>query len=255
MLNGLAGGNPGWVSRSITWDGLIHSHQPVLTNALFAGVQFLIAFGIVSRGGPARRLSGCPSSGPSVCGGSGEAAGRAPPRRGDPCSRGARVASRLDGVLVLLLGPSPGLRQAVRRGPDRRCPGGQGHLGGGLGPARRSGPGGLVAAPPGHCTIWSPGWTTVNPAGWPTSTACECDLLPPSRDDGRCPPGRRVRAAAAVGGFSGSRSPSSTYRPRHRHVRRDLGGRALRRRHPGRWCHRPQLRRTGHRAGAHSTGP
>ena len=49
MLNGLAGGNPGWVSRSITWNGSIIYHQPVLTNALFAGVQFLIAFGIVSR--------------------------------------------------------------------------------------------------------------------------------------------------------------------------------------------------------------
>lgn len=47
MLNGLADGNPGWVAHSITWNASIIYHQPILTNAAFAGIQFLIAFGIV----------------------------------------------------------------------------------------------------------------------------------------------------------------------------------------------------------------
>ncbi len=47
MLNGLANGNPSWVSHTITWNGSIVYHEPILTNALFALVQFVIAFGIV----------------------------------------------------------------------------------------------------------------------------------------------------------------------------------------------------------------
>ncbi len=47
MLNGLASGNPGWVAHTITWNGSIVYHQPILTNAAFASIQFLIAFGIV----------------------------------------------------------------------------------------------------------------------------------------------------------------------------------------------------------------
>ncbi|MGO8871987.1 MAG: hypothetical protein ACLQPH_11415 [Acidimicrobiales bacterium] len=47
MLNGLASGNPGWVSHTITWNGSIVYHQPILTNTAFASIQFLIAFGIV----------------------------------------------------------------------------------------------------------------------------------------------------------------------------------------------------------------
>ena len=47
MLNGMAAGNPGWVAHTITWNASIVYHQPVLTNALFALVQFLIGFGIV----------------------------------------------------------------------------------------------------------------------------------------------------------------------------------------------------------------
>jgi hypothetical protein len=47
MLNGMASGNPGWVAHTITWNGSIVYHQPILTNATFATVQFLIAFGIV----------------------------------------------------------------------------------------------------------------------------------------------------------------------------------------------------------------
>ena len=49
MLNGLAGGNPGWVAHSITWNGSIVYHQPILTNTAFALIQFLIAFGITSK--------------------------------------------------------------------------------------------------------------------------------------------------------------------------------------------------------------
>jgi hypothetical protein len=47
MINGLAAGNPGWVSRTITWNGSIIYHQPILTNTAFALIQFVIAFGIV----------------------------------------------------------------------------------------------------------------------------------------------------------------------------------------------------------------
>jgi hypothetical protein len=46
MLHGMARGNPTWIAHTITWNASIVSHQPVLTNALFAGTQFLIAFGI-----------------------------------------------------------------------------------------------------------------------------------------------------------------------------------------------------------------
>lgn len=48
MLHGMASGNPGFVAKSITWNASIVYHQPVLTNALFALIQFVIAFGIVS---------------------------------------------------------------------------------------------------------------------------------------------------------------------------------------------------------------
>ncbi len=47
MLNGLASGNPGWVAHTITWNGSIIYHQPILTNTAFASIQYLIAFGIV----------------------------------------------------------------------------------------------------------------------------------------------------------------------------------------------------------------
>ncbi len=46
MLHGMAHGNPSWIAHTITWNASIVSHQPVLTNAVFAGTQFLIAFGI-----------------------------------------------------------------------------------------------------------------------------------------------------------------------------------------------------------------
>jgi hypothetical protein len=46
MLHGMASGNPSWISHSISWNASIVYHQPVLTNALFAATQFLIALGI-----------------------------------------------------------------------------------------------------------------------------------------------------------------------------------------------------------------
>jgi hypothetical protein len=47
MLNGLAAGNPGIVHDSIAWNASNVYHQPILTNAIFASIQFVIAFGIV----------------------------------------------------------------------------------------------------------------------------------------------------------------------------------------------------------------
>ena len=47
MLNGAAAGNPGWVAHSITWNASNVYHNPVLSNSVFALVQFLIGFGIV----------------------------------------------------------------------------------------------------------------------------------------------------------------------------------------------------------------
>jgi hypothetical protein len=47
MLNGLAPGNPGWIAHTITWNGSNVYHQPILTDTVFAGVQFLIAFGLI----------------------------------------------------------------------------------------------------------------------------------------------------------------------------------------------------------------
>jgi hypothetical protein len=47
MLSGTAAGNPNLVAHSITWNSSIVYHHPVLTNSLFALIQFLIAFGIV----------------------------------------------------------------------------------------------------------------------------------------------------------------------------------------------------------------
>lgn len=49
MIGGLAAGNPAWIASMIRWNASIVEHNPVLTNTLFALVQFLIAFGIVWR--------------------------------------------------------------------------------------------------------------------------------------------------------------------------------------------------------------
>ena len=43
----MADGNPGWIAHTITWNASNVYHQPILTNAVFAGIQFLIAFGII----------------------------------------------------------------------------------------------------------------------------------------------------------------------------------------------------------------
>ncbi len=49
MLKSAATGNPGWVAHSITWNGSLVYHQPIATDTAFAFIQFLIAFGIVSK--------------------------------------------------------------------------------------------------------------------------------------------------------------------------------------------------------------
>jgi hypothetical protein len=49
MLKGTAAGNPGWIAHTITWNASLVYHQPILTNSAFAGIQFLIAFGIIYR--------------------------------------------------------------------------------------------------------------------------------------------------------------------------------------------------------------
>ena len=47
MLNTSAAGNPSWFHHIVTWNASIVDHQPILTDAIFAGVQFLIAIGII----------------------------------------------------------------------------------------------------------------------------------------------------------------------------------------------------------------
>jgi hypothetical protein len=47
MLKVAAAGNPGWFHRVLTWNASIIDHQPILTDAIFAAIQFLIAFGII----------------------------------------------------------------------------------------------------------------------------------------------------------------------------------------------------------------
>jgi hypothetical protein len=49
MLKGLTPGNPSWVAHSLTWNATVVGHDPVLTNTVFALVQFLIGFGMVWR--------------------------------------------------------------------------------------------------------------------------------------------------------------------------------------------------------------
>ena len=74
MLNNVASGNPGWVAHSITWNASNVYHDPVLTNSIFALVQFLIGFGIVWKRSLNSRWRS-PSSGPWASGGSGKAPG------------------------------------------------------------------------------------------------------------------------------------------------------------------------------------
>ena len=47
MLSGVASGNPEWFHQVVTWNSSIVYHEPILTDALFAGIQFVIAFGII----------------------------------------------------------------------------------------------------------------------------------------------------------------------------------------------------------------
>jgi len=47
MLRRAAGGNPGWIAHTITWNASLVDHHPVLANTAFALIEFLIGFGIV----------------------------------------------------------------------------------------------------------------------------------------------------------------------------------------------------------------
>jgi hypothetical protein len=47
MLDAVAVGNRGWIAHSITWNASNVAHQPIVANTIFAGIQFVIAFGIV----------------------------------------------------------------------------------------------------------------------------------------------------------------------------------------------------------------
>jgi hypothetical protein len=49
LLRETAAGNPTWIAHTITWNASIVDRQPVLTNTIFAGMQFLIGLGIVWR--------------------------------------------------------------------------------------------------------------------------------------------------------------------------------------------------------------
>jgi len=46
MLNEAAAGNPGLVFRTVSWNASIVYHHPVLTNTVYALIQFTIGFGI-----------------------------------------------------------------------------------------------------------------------------------------------------------------------------------------------------------------
>lgn len=47
MLNSMAASNPGWIAHVIVWNASNVYHQPVLTDTVFALVQFAIGLGIV----------------------------------------------------------------------------------------------------------------------------------------------------------------------------------------------------------------
>lgn len=47
MLTGLASGNPVIVHGTVTWNASNVYHHPILSNTIFASIQFIIAFGIV----------------------------------------------------------------------------------------------------------------------------------------------------------------------------------------------------------------
>jgi hypothetical protein len=46
MLNGVAAGNPDLVFHTVTWNASVVYNHPILTNTLFALIQFVIGFGI-----------------------------------------------------------------------------------------------------------------------------------------------------------------------------------------------------------------
>jgi hypothetical protein len=106
MLQGTAQGTPSWIARTITWNASVVYHQPVLTGALFAGVQFLIAFGIAWRPTcrPALALS---MAWAVLVWWFGEGLGGIFTRTATPLG-GGPGAVLFYGVLAVILWPSPG---------------------------------------------------------------------------------------------------------------------------------------------------
>ena len=186
MLNTVAAGNPGWVAHSITWNASNVYHNPVLSNSVFALVQFLIGFGIVWKRSlkPAlvalhRLVAGC-----LVVRGRSR---KHPSRWGHPLRRRPRwraLLRRPGGPAVAQRGLGPTVRRCSERRGERR----EGDLGGGLGPAgslggRRLGSIASGAARPGgrlHRTAR---------LACPHRSGHRIDV-PPSRHDGCNPPRR-----------------------------------------------------------------
>jgi hypothetical protein len=74
MLADTAAGNPGIVSRPITWNTTLVEHHAVPLNAIFATIQFLLGIGIAWRPRSGRRWPPR-SPGHWGCGGSARASG------------------------------------------------------------------------------------------------------------------------------------------------------------------------------------
>ena len=154
MLNGLAGGNPGWVAHTITWNASIVYHQPILTNTAFACIQFLIAFGIVWR-----RTSNPRSASPIVWalgvwwfgeGAGGIFQGGATPFGGGP------GGVLFYAVLAVLLWPSEGSDQPFVAARTVGVGAARAIWAVGVGPAGRPGRWSARAVRPRRSTIWWP---------------------------------------------------------------------------------------------------
>ena len=131
MLNGLGSGNPGFLYHSVSWNASNVYHQPILSNALFASVQFLIAFGIVYKRTckPALALSIVWAVGVWWFG---ESRRRGLPGRGNSLWRWTRGRALLRGSCRVAVAERR-FRQTLRRCTDGRRDHGQGHLGCGVG--------------------------------------------------------------------------------------------------------------------------
>ena len=250
MLNGLASGNPSWVAHTITWNGSIVYHQPILTNTVFAGIQFLIGFGIVCEADCKPALAS-PSSGPSACGGSAKVpagSSREPPLR----SAVAPAACCSTRCSPCCCGRARD-RTALRGCSHRRAEGGPVHLGGGVGLLALLSVVGSGRSPQALHDLVA-GMNSGQP-GW----LAHIDRVSESFFLHHGTPAAILLAVVclivAVGRASFPRGRPGHPGPGHRGLRRHLGGRPELRWDPGRRRHRPQLRAPGHRAGPHLLAP